>query len=168
MSHASPVGEGRLRRAAGADLAPLLALERRCFSVDAQSRRSMAHLLTRANGEAWLIEDGSQPMAYVVLLYRRGSRVARIYSIAVDPAARGRGLGRRLIAWAMVRAEAAGCRRASAEARASNTASRALFAACGFVEAERLPGYYPADGGALEEGVRLVRSLLSPMAPTSP
>lgn len=138
-----------------------MTLERACFARDAQTRRSMAHLIARANGEVRVVADEARLVAGLVLLYRRGTRVARIYSIAVDPAARGRGLARRLIADAEQCARAAGCARISAEARSSNHASRALFAACGYRETAELSDYYEGADDRFENGVRLVKPLLS-------
>ncbi len=166
----APPSAGRelLRPAVPADLDALMALERACFDRDAQSRRSMAHLVGRAHGEVRVVDHDGRIVAALVLLYRRGTRVARIYSIAVDPAARGLGLARRLIEDADRCARARGCTRLSAEVRLSNRASRALFAACGFGEADCLADYYEGEHGAREDGVRLVKPLLSDKRPVSP
>ncbi|MGN8197508.1 GNAT family N-acetyltransferase [Salinisphaera sp. RV14] len=161
-------GDDSIRRAEAPDLDALMALERACFACDAQSRRSMAHLIGRAHGDVRVMDEGGRIVAAAVLLYRRGTRVARLYSIAVAPAARGRGLAGRLIDDAEQCARAAGCARLSAEARWSNRASRALFAACGFSETQRLADYYGHDPGRYEDGVRLVKRLLSGAGPVSP
>ncbi|KEZ78090.1 GNAT family N-acetyltransferase [Salinisphaera hydrothermalis] len=160
MSAPRPADDIRIRRAALTDLDALMALEHRCFAQDAQSRRSMRHLIQRAHGELRIAEAGGRLLGYLMLLYRRGTRVARIYSIAVDAQARGRGLARRLIDDAEQSAKAAGCTRLSAEARLSNTGSRALFAACGFDETGRLIDYYEDTDGGYEAGVRLGKRLL--------
>lgn len=160
------VAPGTIRHAQSGDLAAMMALEQACFSLDAQSRRSMAYLLARANSETRVVDDHASDgrlSGYVMLLYKRGTHVARLYSIAVDPAARGRGLAARLLADACVRAQASGCRVMRAEARQSNAASRALFRAAGFVETGVLPGYYPGDADhADEDGVRMERALAPP------
>lgn len=168
MTARPPARQERIRRAVPADLDALMALERACFDRDAQSRRSMVHLVGRAHGEVRVVDDDGGIVADLVLLYRRGTRVARIYSIAVDPAARGRGLARRLIEDAEQCAQTAGCRRISAEARISNRASRLLFASCGFREAGRIADYYEGEHGAHEDGLRLVKPLLSDEGSVSP
>lgn len=140
-----------IRAAGSEDLDAICRLEARCFDPDAQSRRSLRHLLTRAHAAAWVAENGGAVVAYAVLLFRRGTRSARLYSIAVDPAARGGGVARALLLAAENEAWARGCRRVRAEVRRSNKASRALFAAAGYRETAVLPGYYP--GG--EDGIRL-------------
>lgn len=140
-----------IRAASGRDLDAIHRLETRCFSLDAQSRRSLRYLLTRANAAAWVAENNGAVVAYAVLLFRRGARGARLYSIAVDPAVRGGGVARALLSIAENEARARGCRRVRAEVRRGNKASRALFAAAGYRETAVLPEYYP--GG--EDGIRL-------------
>jgi len=151
--------KGTIRTATPRDLAAMMALEQACFSLDAQSRRSMRYLLGQAHGETRVVDDNTSNGAlsgYVMWLYKRGTRVARLYSIGVDPDARGRGLAARLLADAVARAQAAGCRVMRAEARTSNVASRALFRAAGFVETGALPGYYPGEAGQDDDdGVRM-------------
>ena len=145
-----------IRTAEGDDLDALRRLETRCFDLDAQSRRSLRHLLTRANAAVRVVDgaDGGM-LAGAILLFRRGTRSARLYSVAVVPEARGAGLARRLLADAERLAAARGWRRLRAEVRRSNAASRALFAAAGYRERTCLPGYYP-DG---ESGIRLEKEL---------
>ncbi|MDA3921855.1 MAG: N-acetyltransferase [Salinisphaera sp.] len=145
-----------IRTAMPIDIDALLALERECFEVDAQSRNSLAYLLSRANADTYVIGDGEVILAYVMLLYRRNSRVARVYSIAVAATARGQGLAARLLIHAETSAGARGATIIRAEARQSNRGSRALFAAAGYREIGALPGYYA--GG--EDGVRLEKSLV--------
>lgn len=149
-----------VRAAGGNDLDAICRLEARCFTLDAQSRRSLRHLLTRANAAVWVAERDGAVVAYAALLFRRGTRSARLYTIAVAPEARGTGAGRALLAAAEAGARARGCRRLRAEVRAGNAASRGLFADAGYREVGPLPGYYPADEtGAGETGIRLQKDL---------
>tara|TARA_B100001939_G_C16777144_1_gene545274 strand:+ start:280 stop:735 length:456 start_codon:yes stop_codon:yes gene_type:complete len=147
-----------IRDATAADLPALMALERAAFAADAQTARSMRWLVDRANSRFRVIEAPGGVGAlsgYCVLLFRRGSRVARLYSIAVDSAARGQGIGARLVADALASATKRGDTVMRAEARMSNRSSRGLFAAAGFVETERLVDYYPGP----EDGIRLKKQL---------
>jgi ribosomal protein S18 acetylase RimI-like enzyme len=91
-----------------------------------------------------------------VLLTRRGSSLARIYSVVVDAAARGQGLGAKLVSQAEAAARAAGCRAILLEVRVDNRAAAALYARAGYLQAARLRGYY--DDGS--DGVRLRKSLV--------
>lgn len=144
-----------IRPAGAAYLDAILALEQRSFDRDAQTRRSLHYLLTRANAINLAAEVDDRLAGYLTLLLRRGARAARVYSIAVDAAARGQGLAGQLLSTAETHASRRGCNRMVCEVRASNQASLALFTGCGYQRNRDLPAYYP--GG--EDGVRLEKRL---------
>jgi hypothetical protein len=86
----------------------------------------------------------------VVILHRRGSSVARIYSIAVAPAARGKGLAGGLLRYAIEWARSHGSAILRLETRVDNKEAQSLFAHLGFLEFDRRAGYY-------EDGVEAIR-----------
>ncbi len=82
--------------------------------------------------------------------FARFSLVPRVHEgellrIAVDPARRGQGLGRRLLEGAQRELKAQGIRELNLEVRAGNAAARALYSACGWSEVGRRARYY-GDG----------------------
>jgi len=135
----------QLRDARPEDLPDLLALEAR-FPGDRLSARQFRHHLGNPRARLRVLADGVGVQGYHLLLLRRGSRLARLYSIAVADAARGQGLGRRLLADAETQAQAAGCRGLRLEVRQDNPAANALYLAAGYRRLCALPGYY--DDGA--------------------
>lgn len=134
----------RLRAARAGDLPALLALEAR-FPGDRLSPRQFRHHLANPRARLRVLADGPVVRGYHLVLMRAGSRWARLYSIAVDPAARGRGLGRRLLADAERQARAAGRRGLRLEVRQDNAAAIALYESAGYRRVAALPAYY-ADG----------------------
>lgn len=82
----------------------------------------------------------------ILVLLRSNSRVARIYSVAVDPAQRRRGLGSQLIS-SVIHRMPKRCTSLVLEARPDNTSARALYARLGFVCTGTRPDYY-VDGSA--------------------
>lgn len=146
--------EPRLRPARAADLPALLALEAR-FPGDRLSPRQFRHHLANPRARLRVAVGEGGLLGYHLLLLRRDSRWARLYSIAVDPAARGRGLGRVLLADAERQARRAGCSGLRLEVRQDNLAANALYAAAGYRRLASLPGYYQ-DGG---DGWRLRREI---------
>ncbi len=131
-------------RATLADLPRLLELDALCF----------ARPWTEAAWRAELEPGGGR----LVLLAEAGFACAPIVvdacelrRIAVRPSARGRGLGRDLLAAVIAHARAAGCERVELEVAAGNLAALALYRAAGFVEVGRRAGYYkaPPDDAAL-------------------
>lgn len=142
------------RRARAADLDVLLELE--CgFSGDRLSRRSLQRLLARPSAEIWLAQGDGAVLADAVVLYRAGSRAARLYSLIVAPQARGRGIGAALLEHALLAAAARGCERLALEVRSDNAGAIALYRRHGFGVRRALPGYY-GDGGM---GLRMERGL---------
>ncbi|HEX4871175.1 MAG TPA: GNAT family N-acetyltransferase [Nevskiaceae bacterium] len=146
--------EPRLRRARREDLAALLQLEA-LFPGDRLSRAGWLRFLRSAGAEIWVAEAGERLLGNLLLLFRRGNAGARIYSLIVDPAARGQGLARALVAQAERSARARGCTYMSLEVRADNRAARQLYAGLGYRRHAALPGYYE-DGG---DGERLRKPL---------
>jgi [ribosomal protein S18]-alanine N-acetyltransferase len=129
----------RIRTARAADAGGVLALAA-AFPTDRMAARSVRRFIA---AQAVLVAArGPTVVGALVLLRRRNSRWARIYSVAVDPHYRGYGIGRRLILAAETRARRAACSGVSLEVRADNTGARALYAALGYHEVAHLSGYY--------------------------
>lgn len=139
-------------RAADADA--LWALEQQ-FPGDRLSRRALVRLLRVDSARVLVARRADGLAGAVILLLRRNSRVARIYSVVVDPAARGQGLGAALVAAAERCARAEQKKVVRLEVRVDNRVARALYARLGYQEERFLPAYYD-DGG---DGFRLHKSL---------
>lgn len=150
----------RLVDARAADADALVQLEHACFpEADCFPRRTWARMIGPAaaagTARTLVLREGALVRAAATVLYRRGARVARLYSLAVDPVCRGRGLGALLVAALARDARRRGCSVMSLEVRAANAPARALYERLGFQPAGPLPGYY-ADGA---DGVKYRREL---------
>ncbi|MFO1506943.1 MAG: GNAT family N-acetyltransferase [Lysobacterales bacterium] len=88
----------RIRRARAGDLARLVELEHRLFEVDRISARQMRHLVAAPSASVLAAVDGPRIVGTAVVLFRRGTRVARLYSIGVAPERHGQGIGAALLA----------------------------------------------------------------------
>jgi ribosomal protein S18 acetylase RimI-like enzyme len=141
-----------VRVAAASDIERLLQLEECCFAGDRLSRRSFRRLLAKDTSATLVSEHG-----YLILLFRRSSKVARIYSVAVDPGARGRGLGRVLIERAEAVARARGRNTMQLEVRVDNDAAIRLYETLGYRSSAQFENYYE-DGCA---ALRYRKSLLA-------
>ncbi len=76
---------------------------------------------------------------------------AELLTLAVDPAGRRQGLGRRLVAAFLAEARARNATRAFLEVVPDNDAAIALYRQAGFMPCGRRKGYYhPADRPALD------------------
>ncbi|TLF47777.1 GNAT family N-acetyltransferase [Halomonas urmiana] len=140
-----------LRQANSHDLDALYRLEQVAFSGDRFSRRQLWHLLNRAHAVTLVAErkdaaEGNQRLlGYGILLFRRGSRRARLYSFCVHPEGRGRGLGRRLLVALEAEARVREAEVLGLEVRADNAVALGLYRRMGFYP-ERWLGDYYVDG----------------------
>lgn len=142
-----------LRDAAQDDLEALVALETQAFRSDRMSRRQFRYHLRRARNRLVVAVSQGHTAGYILLL-RRGA-LARIYSLAVDSACRGQGIGRALCEHAEQTATAWDVRAVRLEVRTDNPPARAMYERLGYRIIQRLPGYY-ADHG---DGLRLEKAL---------
>ena len=110
---------------------------------------------TRAQRKPSQVAAGLRVIGNLVLLLRAGGRKARVYSLVVSPAARGQGVGDRLVEAAERAARRARCVQIGLEVRADNAAALALYQRRGYTRVRCLPGYY--DDGA--DGIGLARRL---------
>lgn len=151
------VPEFIIRLAALSDLEKLVSLER-LFSYDRVSRRSFRRMIGSKSAEIWVAASTREQrlLGNFILFTRRGSTVARFYSLMIDPAVRRLGVGSALFAAAEASVTARGCTRVSCEVREDNAPSRAMLTRFGYSEAEALPAYY--DDGT--DGRRMVKKLL--------
>lgn len=146
-------GNARIRRAQSSDAAAIVALER-LFPGDRMSAASVRRLLRVATAEVWVAAREARLVGALVLLFRKNSARARIYSLVVAPEARGTGLGARLIQRAEHSARVRNCQGMTLEVRQENAAARHLYRKLGYDERRVLPDYY--DDGAI--GLRLERT----------
>ncbi|MBP1474912.1 GNAT family N-acetyltransferase [Frateuria sp. MAH-13] len=145
-----------VRRAAPADLDALVALERCAFSGDRMSRAQYRRHLASPRAAVLVADTPDEGLlGSALVFFRAGSTLARLYSIATAPAARGRGLGGTLLAAAEDAARARGCRGMRLEVRMDNTAAMALYERAGYRRIGRYAGYYEdgADAWRYEKGL---------------
>lgn len=146
-----------IRLARASDVDALLAIEHAAFAGDRLSRRSLRQLVEARSAIVLVAVSGDAVAGYCLLLLRSGSRIARLYSIAVAPGRKG--IGRPLLERAEGAARARGAGELRLEVRADNARAVALYERCGYVAFGSRPDYYH-DGQA---AIRL-RKALAPEA----
>ncbi len=148
-----------IRPARLSDLTALLAIENRCFQTDRLSRRNFRYPLTQAKAATLLLEADGAVQGYVMLLFNQGTSLARLYSVAVDPALRGQGAGRQLIEAAEACALAHECLTLRLEVRADNPPAIALYRRLGYHQFGIYEDYYDDHARALRFEKRLAPEL---------
>jgi ribosomal-protein-alanine N-acetyltransferase len=146
----------RIRPATPADAPALCALETQCFSSDRIKPRQMRYLLTKARALTIVVDTLSGIAGYCCCLTPTGGRPARLYSIAVAHRARGQGAASMLLEHLFAELRRLGYGRLRLEVRAGDAATQRLYRRFGFIELQRLEGYYEDGESALrmEAGLR--------------
>lgn len=116
-----------VRPAAEGDLAGLLALEQAAFATDRLSPRQYRRHMRSATADVLVATGSRGVLGGAVVFHRKGSDIARLYSIAVAESARGRGVATALLVAAEEGARARGARRLRLEVRTDNAAAIALY-----------------------------------------
>jgi len=134
----------QIRRSIPADAPEIAAAEENIFS-DAWSERSITDLISTEGAMCYTARDGDRVIAYI--LGRVIAPEGEIYRIAVLPEYRRRGIGYRLLDYAVKTSRGRGLECLFLEVRSQNLPAIKLYTAYGFREIGRRRGYYknPTD-----------------------
>jgi ribosomal protein S18 acetylase RimI-like enzyme/predicted double-glycine peptidase len=139
------------------DLAALLALENQCFTYDRLTPRSFQWMISRANASLVVAQREQQLLGYALVLFHQGTSLARLYSIAIAPYARGVGLGKLLLDKAEESARAHDCAYLRLEVRADNPAAINLYECSGYRRFALINDYYEDHAAALRFEKRILQ-----------
>jgi ribosomal-protein-alanine N-acetyltransferase len=143
--HCRSIADVRIEPVQVADLGEVLAIERASFVVP-WSRAAFEAELEKPHAYFYSARSLSEDRAWIVVGYICFWLVVeemQIVNVAVHPAWRRRGIGTRLIRYALERGYEAGATVAALEVRRSNQAARALYERLGFKAVRERLGYYP-------------------------
>lgn len=145
-----------VRCARASDLDSLVGIENAAFTSDRISRRSFRQLIEHPTSEILVAETDGRVVGYCIVLFRAGTAVARLYSIAVDPAAAGSGIGRDLLKAAEGAAFDKDRLILRLEAREDNGRAISIYERSGYRRIGREPDYYE-DGAAAVRFEKVLR-----------
>ncbi|MEL4068870.1 GNAT family N-acetyltransferase/peptidase C39 family protein [Ochrobactrum sp. GPK 3] len=137
------------RKATADDIDALLRIEERCFEADRISRRSFRALIARPTAETIIAEVDGKIIGYAMILFRHGTAMARLYSIAVDPDASAKGIGGLLLQAAETAAYEHDRPLLRLEVREDNARAIALYKRNGYRPIGRYLDYYADHSDAL-------------------
>jgi len=138
-----------LRPANLEDVDALILLENECFQTDRISRRSFRYFIQRGHSLLILINGKGEALGYVLTTFRRGTSVARIYSIAVACSIRKFGIGRSLLEAAETIALENDCIALRLEVHPDNFKAINLYKKFGYQEFGRYLDYYDDHSDAI-------------------
>jgi ribosomal-protein-alanine acetyltransferase len=142
-------GGVRIRRATPGDLAVLVELEQASFARERMSARQIGRHLDSLSAEVLVAVRDHQIVGAAILFYRRTSRVARLYSIAVAASERGRGIGEALLDAAEDHARRRGRPLLRLEVRLDNAVAQRLYERHGYHRFGTYRAYYEDGHDAL-------------------
>ena len=137
-----------IRQAKIDDLAMLVQLEER-FPTDRLSRVNLRRLLRHGHASVWVCEQNGVLAGNTVVLYRRGTSVARLYSLVVHPDYLRRGIARALLAATESEASVRDCRELRLEVRPDNLPAILLYRNGGYVVTGKAGKFYEDGTDAL-------------------
>ncbi len=137
------------------DIDALVEIENRVFDADRISRRSFRTLIERTTAATIAAVDGATMIGYAMVLYRASSAAARLYSLAVDPKAAGKGTGAALLKAAEETAFRHGSIALRLEVREDNRRAIRLYEKSGYRRIGRHLDYYADHAAALRYEKRL-------------
>jgi ribosomal-protein-alanine acetyltransferase len=134
-----------VREAVPGDLDAIERLENESFVTERVSRRSLREFLRASHHPTIVATIDEQLAGYALVSLRKGSRVARIYSLAVDARFARRGVGRALLQACETYARRHGRTALRLEVRYDNASAIALYESAGLRQFGVHTHYY-ADG----------------------
>jgi ribosomal protein S18 acetylase RimI-like enzyme len=140
----------RIRNATPEDIDALVEIENAVFAADRISRRSFRVLISRPTAQTLVAQEADgRIIGYAMLLFRKGTGLARLYSIGVAPQASGRGVARLLLERAEDAALAHDRFLLRLEVREDNGRAIDLYRKSGYRRIGRYPDYYADHTPAL-------------------
>jgi ribosomal protein S18 acetylase RimI-like enzyme/predicted double-glycine peptidase len=144
------------RFAVAEDIDALQLLENQCFEQDRLSRRNFLWMIQRAHGKLLIAEDRTGLAGYSLVLFHRGTSLARLYSLAIESRARGMGLGLALLQQSEQLAIDHECAHLRLEVRPDNSAAIRLYERAGYRLFAEVDDYYEDHARALRYEKRVV------------
>lgn len=139
------------------DVPALVALEQHCFTTDRLSTRSFQWMVSRAHGQLLVAEKHGELLGYALVLFHRGTSLARLYSIAIAESSRGLGLGKQLLTRIEACAVEHDCAYLRLEVRTDNPGAIALYERNGYRRFALVNDYYEDHAPALRLEKRILQ-----------
>lgn len=138
-----------IRKARLKDLDAVEHIETTVFASDQLSRASLRRYMSVGSAAMIVAEEKRGITGYALVGFRKGSKIGRLYSIAVDTERAGRGIGRALLEACHQLATKRKCTRFLLEVRADNTRAIALYEKNGYAKTGIEPDWYEDGATAL-------------------
>ncbi|WP_028033407.1 GNAT family N-acetyltransferase [Chelativorans sp. J32] len=138
-----------IRPARASDIDTLVSIENSVFESDRLNRRAFRNHIGSGTTSLLVAERDGVVLGYALVFYRRGVKIARLYSIAVASSEASAGIGRGLLAAAEATVRANGRSILRLEVREDNLRALELYKRAGYRPIGRRENYYEDGAPAL-------------------
>jgi len=145
------------------DLDTLVTIENACFDTDKLSRRRFRHWIGADNGLLHVACEGDVVVGYGLVLLLKGTRLARLYSLAVQPELRGKGIAKKLLAHLETVTAEAERLYLRLEVATTNTQAIVLYEHAGYRSFAEYSDYYEDHTNALRMQKCIRQNFLPPI-----
>jgi ribosomal-protein-alanine acetyltransferase len=139
-----------IRKARLADLDRVTEIEWSVFDSDQLSRQSLRRYMQVPSAAMIVAQENQEITGYALVGLRKGSKIGRLYSIAVDKACGKRGVGRALLDASEQLAKKRKCALFALEVRAGNARAIKLYKKNGYRLIGRENDWYEDGAAALK------------------
>ena len=140
-----------------ADLSEVARIEARIFAFPWTFGNFADSLAAGYDGWVFVDPDTATILGYAILMWLPDE--VHLLNLSVDQPRQGQGLGGEMLDWLLADAVRRGAPAMLLEVRPSNTPGLRLYERKGFRRVGLRRRYYPADGGAREDAIVMVRRL---------
>ena len=151
---------GVIRKITSGDLDKIIELEKKCFNrYVAYNPRQLKYLITMANSNCLAETIQETLRGFVIVLYKKGTVVAGIETLNVDPIFQGNGIGKKLLKAAEEDMYSNGIKNIRLEVSAGNSLAIKLYEKSGFRKIRILKNYYTYKQYGTYNAHRMIKKL---------
>lgn len=153
-----------VRQVQANDITAVYEIEQQCFLTDRLSKRSLKHFARAGSHDFIVLTVDERIVGYAIVLYREGTLLARLYSLAIDPVQRGKGYAQQLLDAAQYSAVERGCVYLRLEVNESNQGAIQLYQKHRYKRIGYIKAYYEDGANALKMEKRLQQASAKPIS----
>lgn len=154
------MSSGVIRKITSGDLDRIIEMERKCFNkYVAYTPRQLKYLITMANSNCLAETIQETLRGFIIVLYKKGTVVAGIETLNVDPIFQGNGIGKKLIEAAEEAMYPNGVNKIRLEVSVGNVSAVKLYEISGFRKIKMLKNYYHYKQYGSYDAYRMIKEL---------
>lgn len=142
------------------DLDRIVELEKKCFNrFIAYTPRQLKYLISVANSNCLAESINNKLRGFIIVLYKKGTNVAGIETLNVDPIFQGNGIGKKLLKAAEEDMYPRFIKKIRLEVSVGNISAIKLYEKFGFIKINFLKDYYRYKQYRSNDAFRMIKEL---------